>query len=177
MRLPLFVSAQRPALHDPGPTPLREADVDDIEVLRNDRLRENRSRLPNDLGTEVAVRQVREREQTHAGGDRQLGGTGGRGVQGLIRALLFLDREGRLVDEDVRALGGLEDGPGRARVAGERDLPPRPRRAENLLGAHGAAAGKLDGLAALELPEEGAFRDAETLRLVQVETARPCVFD
>src|SRR6185436_15185596 len=118
-----------------------------------------------------------EREQTHPGGERKLGRAGGRGVQSLLRALTLLDGERRLVDEDVRSLGRFEHGPGRTRVAGERDLPPRPRGAENLLGADRAPAGQLDGLAALELPEEGAFRDTETLRLVQVEAARPCVFD
>jgi hypothetical protein len=55
MRLPLFVPAQRPALDESGPAPLREADVDDIEVLRNDRLLEERARLANDLRPEVAV--------------------------------------------------------------------------------------------------------------------------
>jgi hypothetical protein len=50
MRLPLFVPARRPALHESGPAPLREADVDDIEVLRNDGLREDDPRLADDLG-------------------------------------------------------------------------------------------------------------------------------
>jgi hypothetical protein len=78
MRLPLFVPAHCPALHEPGPTPLREADVDDIEVLRNHGLGENRARLADDLGPEIPVREVRERQQPHSGGDCELGRARGR---------------------------------------------------------------------------------------------------
>src|SRR4029453_13954991 len=61
-----------------------------------------------------------------------------------------------------------------ARVAGEGDLPPRPRWPQNLLGPHGAAVRKLHGLATLEPPERRAPRDAEAVRLVEVEAAGPC---
>ena len=62
------MTAQRPALHEPGPTPLREADVDDIEVLRNDGLREDGARLSEDFGPEIPVRQMRESEHAGSGG-------------------------------------------------------------------------------------------------------------
>ena len=101
--------AQRPALQKPGPTPLREADVDDIEVLRDDGLPEDRARLADDLWPEVAVREVREREQLDSGGLRQLSSRGRRRVQSLVRALLLLDGECRLVNEDVGLAGCLED--------------------------------------------------------------------
>jgi putative nucleotidyltransferase with HDIG domain len=177
MRLPLFVPAQRPALHELGPAPLREADVDDIEVLRNHGLRENRARLTHDLGAEVAVRQVREGQEPHAGGQRELCRARSRGVQRLLRALPLLDGERRLVHQDVGIHRCLEHGGGSTRVAGQCHLPPGPRGPEDLLGAHGASVGKLDGLAALEPPEERAFRNAEALRFLEVETARPRFLD
>ena len=91
MGLPLFVPAQCPALHKPGPAPLREADVDDIEVLRDDRLGEDGSRFANDLGPEVPVGQMRESEQANSRGGGELGRARGRGVQGLLGPLSLLD--------------------------------------------------------------------------------------
>ena len=43
--------------------PLLEAYIDDVEVLRDDRLREDGARLARHVGPEVATREVREREQ------------------------------------------------------------------------------------------------------------------
>ena len=99
MRLPLFVPAQCPALHKPGPAPLREADVDDIEVLRNDGLRENGARLAEDLGPEITVRQMREGEHAGAGRRRELGRARRGRVQRLVGTLALLVRKRRLVDE------------------------------------------------------------------------------
>src|SRR6185503_7339629 len=101
MRLPLLVPAQRPALYESGPTPLREADVDDIEVLRNDRLREYGPRFADDLGPEVAVGEVREGQKTDARRDGKLRRGRRRRVQSLVRALALLQRERGLVNEDV----------------------------------------------------------------------------
>jgi hypothetical protein len=84
MRLPLFVPAQRPALHEPGPTPLREADVDDIEVLRDDVSGNTAARLADDLGPEVAVRQMGEREEAYSGRRRKLGRARRRGMESLV---------------------------------------------------------------------------------------------
>ena len=112
MRLPLLVPAQRPALHEPGPTPLREADVDDIEVLRDDRFGKNRARLANDLRPEIAVREVGEGEQAHPGFQRELGRARRGGVQRLRGALALFDRKRRFVDEDVRIPSRCQDGVG-----------------------------------------------------------------
>ena len=169
--------AQRPALHEPGPAPLREADVDDIEVLRHDRLGEDGARLAQDLRPEVAVRQVGEGEQAHSGCERELGRARRGGVQRLFGALPLLDRERRFVDEDVRVLRCLEDGAGCPRIAGEDDLPPGPRGTENLPGFHRGPARKLDRLAALQASEERSFRYAETLRLLEVEATRARLLD
>jgi hypothetical protein len=175
MRIPLFMPAQRPALHEPGPAPLREADVDDIEVLRDDRLREDGSRLPEDLGPEVAVREVREREHAHAGGRGELGCACRSRVQGLVGALSLLVRERRLVDENVSLSRCLQNRACGTRVPGEDDLPAGSRRAENMLRAHRLPVGKLDHIAALQASEERTFRDAEGLRGVEVEAAGPGV--
>ena len=91
MRLPLFVPAQRPALHEPGPAPLWEANVDDIEVLRDDGLGEYGPRLADDLRPEVTVRQVGEGEQARSGCERQLGSARRGGVQSLLGPLPLLD--------------------------------------------------------------------------------------
>jgi hypothetical protein len=169
MRLPLFVPAQRPALYESGPTPLREADVDDIEVLRNDRLREDGPRLADDLGSEVTVGEVREGEKTDARRGGKLRRGRRRRVQGLVRALALLHRERGLVNEHVGVPGGLAHRVRGARVAGEDDLPPGPRRAENLLGAHCRAVGQLQALAALQATKKRALGHAATSSFVEVE--------
>jgi hypothetical protein len=58
MRLPFLLATERAAFQQLWPSPLREADVDDIEVLRDHRLGEDGPRLADDLGPEVAVREV-----------------------------------------------------------------------------------------------------------------------
>jgi hypothetical protein len=101
MRLPLFVPAHRPALDESGPAPLRKADVDDIEVPRDDRLGKDGPRLAHYLGPEVAVREVREREKSHPGAAGELGRARRGRVERLVGPLPLLDRERRLVDEHV----------------------------------------------------------------------------
>jgi hypothetical protein len=108
MRLPLFLTAKRPALHEPGPAPLREADIDDIEVLRDDRLGEDRARFAQDLGPEVAIREVGQREQADARGGRKLGRARRCGVERLVGSLALLFRERRLVHEHVGPARSLE---------------------------------------------------------------------
>ena len=107
MRLPLLLTAKRPALDEPGPAPLREADVDDIEVLRDDSLRKHGARLAHDLGPEVAVRQMGEREEAYSGRRRKLGRARRGGMQSLVRPLALLDGERRLMDEDFGIAGCL----------------------------------------------------------------------
>jgi hypothetical protein len=133
MRLPLFPSANCPALHEPGPTPLREADVDDIEVLRHDRLREDAACLAHDLGPEVAIGEVGQRQQPHACCDGKLGRARRSGVQRLVGSLALLNRERRLVDEHVGTAPRLEYRDRSSGVARENDFPAGPRRAENVL--------------------------------------------
>jgi hypothetical protein len=89
MRLGLLPPAQRPTLDEARTTPLRKADIDDIEVPRHDRLRKDGARLAYDLGAEVAIREMGEDEHLDAGLARKLGGTERRRVQGLVGALLF----------------------------------------------------------------------------------------
>jgi hypothetical protein len=72
MRFPLLRAPEGATLHEPGTTPLREADVDDIEVAWDDGVGKDGPSLTGDLGAEIAVREVGEREHLHACGPRQL---------------------------------------------------------------------------------------------------------
>jgi hypothetical protein len=161
MRLGLLPPAQRPTLDETRPTPFRKADVDDIEVPRNDGFRENRPCLARDLGAEVAVRQVRQRQHLHAGRPRELSGAGGGRVQSLVCPLLLLGGESRLVHEDVRLSSHVEHLPRGARIPGQDDLAPRPRRAQHLFGDDRTAAGHVNRLAGLQASEERPLGDAE----------------
>jgi hypothetical protein len=125
--LGLLVTPERPALDEPRRAPLWKGDVDDIEVPGNDRLGEDRACLARDLGPEVPVGQVCEDEHPGLGGGGQLGRLCCRRMTGLLRPLPFLLGEGRVVHEDVRLAGHLEDGRGSARVPRQHDFAPRPR--------------------------------------------------
>jgi hypothetical protein len=169
MRLGLLPLTKRPTLDESRPAPFREADVDDIEVPRDDRLREDLAGLADDLGSEVAIGEMRERQHPHAGEPRELGRALRRGMQGVVRSLLLLRREGRLVDEDVGILRCLEHLPRGTRVAREHDLPSGTRRAQDLLWPHRAASGDLDGLSALQASEERPFGDTQCARGLDIE--------
>src|SRR5919198_4392271 len=88
---------------------LRERDLDHVEVARYDRLGEDRARLARDLRAEVAVRQMREREQADIPTASDLGCLRRGLVQRLRGAFAFLVSECRLGDEHVGAPGGLDD--------------------------------------------------------------------
>ena len=133
MRFGLLRPAQRPTLDETRPAPFRKADVDDIEVPGDDRFGEDGPRLARDLGSEVAVGEVREHEHLDAGRAGELGCADGSGVQGLLGAAGLLGREGRLVDEHVRLVRRLQHLSRGAGVARQYHFPPRPWRAEDLL--------------------------------------------
>ncbi len=173
----LLPNGSRSRLDETGNAPLLERNVDDIEVPRDDRLREDRARLTDDLRTEVAIGEVREREHAHLGRLRDRGGARRRRVERLVRALALLLGERRLVHEQVRVLRDLEDGRRRCRVAGEHDPPARPWRAEHLLGPHLGPAGKLHGLPCLEATEQGPLRDSQRAGGLDVEPSRPGQLD
>jgi putative nucleotidyltransferase with HDIG domain len=177
MRLPLFVPAQCPALHKPGPAPLREADVDDIEVLRNDGLRENGARLAEDLGPEITVRQMREGEHAGAGRRRELGRARRGRVQRLVGTLALLVRKRRLVDEQICVASRFENRLCSACVARENDLSAGAGRPEHLLRAHRRPVGKRNRLPALQAPEERPLGHAEGLRPFEVEAPWPSFLD
>ena len=173
MSLGLLPPAQRPTLDETRPAPFRKADVDDIEVPRNDGFRENRPCLAGDFGAEVAVRQVRQRQHLHAGRTRQLGGAGRGRVQGLVCALLLLGGEGRLVHEDVRLPSHVEHLRRRARIPCQDDLAAGPRRAQHLFGDDRTPTGHVNRLAGLQASEERPFGDAEGAGGLDVEAPRP----
>jgi hypothetical protein len=171
MRLPLYLTACRPGLDEPGPTSLREADVDDIEVLRNDRLREDRARLTDDLRPEVSIREMRESEKADTGRSRELRSTRRGGMERLVGPLALLVRERGLVHQEVRASRRLEHRRRRTSVPGDDHLPARARRAENLLWADRGAVGQVDRDAILEAAEKRPLGHAEPPRFLQVEAA------
>src|SRR3954451_2246521 len=88
---------------------LGERDVDRVEVARDDRALEHRARLVADLAAAVAGRDVRQREHPDVGLARDLGRLAGGAVAGLEGALALVLDEGRLVDEQVGAVGGDPD--------------------------------------------------------------------
>jgi hypothetical protein len=150
-----------------------EPDVDDIEVLRNHGLREDLPRLAGDLGPEVAIREVREREHPHLRGLGEGGGSGSGRVQRLVRALALLLRERRLVHQDIGLVRHLEHGRSGRGVAREDHLAPGARRPQDLVGADRSALGQVDGLAGLEPAEQRPFRNAQRPRGLQVEAPGP----
>jgi hypothetical protein len=152
MPLAFLSGRSRPGLHESGAAPLGEPDVDDIEVPWDDRVGKDLPRLACDLGAEVAVRQVGERQHADAGRMGQLGRCGARRVGRLGRPLALLRGEGGLVHEHVRVPGHVEDRAGGSRVAGKDDLAPRPRRTEDLLRRNRPPVLQLDRLAVLKAP-------------------------
>src|SRR5687768_9548457 len=64
---------ERSSLEEARSAPCLERNLDDIEVLRNDRLGEDGARLARHLAAEIARRQVRQRQQAHVGLARELG--------------------------------------------------------------------------------------------------------
>jgi hypothetical protein len=107
--LGLLVTPQRPALDQPRRATLGKGDVDDIEVSGHDRFGEDRSCLPRNLRAEIPVREVGQDEHPSLGGGSQLGRLGCCRVAGLVRPLSLLLGEGRVMHEDVRLTGHLED--------------------------------------------------------------------
>jgi hypothetical protein len=150
-----------------------EPDIDDIEVLRNHGPREDLARLARDLGAEVAIGQVRQREHPHLRGLGDGGRAGSGRVQRLVRALALLRRKRCLVHQDIGLARHLEHGRSRRGVAREDDLPPGARRPQDLVGADRSALGQVDGLAGLEAAEQRSFRNAQRPRGLQVEAPGP----
>ena len=117
--------AQRPALYESGPAPLREADVDDIEVPGHDSLGEDGASLASQLWPEVPTRDVREHEQPHRRQSSELGCLHGGRMTGFRRTLALLLAERGVVDENVGFVGNLENRAHRARVSRDDDTAPR----------------------------------------------------
>src|SRR5262249_52381610 len=123
-------------------------------------------------GAAVPGREVREREQADPGVAGDSGGLVRGAVAGLERAVALLLGEGRLVNEQVGALGVRADHVARGRVARDDDPAARALRSDDLFGPDA-----VDGLAALEAAEVRAERDAELGRELVVEAARARVLD
>ena len=119
-----------------------------------------------------------QREQSHSRIEGDPRRFGGRRVLGLPRSHGLVDAEGRLVHEQVGALGRGDDRRGRERCRPLRtSLRPAARGAENLLGRHDGSVRKRDRLAPLERAALGPGRDAEPIGGLDVEAAGPFVLD
>ena len=169
MRLGLLPPAQRPTLDEARPAPFRKADVDDIEVPRDDRLRKNDPRLTGDLGPEIPIREVREGQHLHSRRLREPCSTGRGRVQRLVGPLLLLGGKGRLVDENVRLPCHVEHFARGTRIPGQDDLSPGPRRAQHLVGHDLRTGRQVDCLSVLQPPEERPLGNAERTRCPDVE--------
>src|SRR5438445_6478548 len=108
--------------HSPLPTVLiAERNVDFHSVLRHHRLLEHLPRLLHQLlrADRVARRDVAQDQTLRIRGERHLGGLPRRRVPRLLRPILFLLPERRLVNEQIRPLRRVHDGRARTRVARE----------------------------------------------------------
>ena len=94
-------------------------------------------------------------------------------MERLVRALALLLGERRLVHEDVRLLGHLEDACRRGGVARARRSSGPAEAGRAPARAHLAAGGQLDGLAGLEPPEERSLGDAQRAGGRDVEAPGP----
>jgi len=133
---------ERPTLDELGCPPLGKRNLDDVEVLRDDRVWEDLARFAGDLRPEVAVGEVSQGEQPDVRPLRDTGGLGGRLMHGLLCSLELFFRERRLGDEDLGPPCCFDDRLGRCRVAGDHDLAAGAWRTEHLIGAHDAAVRK-----------------------------------
>ena len=167
----------RTRAHERRLAALGERDRHEIEVARDDGRREQLRRLLDHLMCEVAGGDVREREQLHAcllRGERSLAR---RRVRRLSRAGALVGEERRLVHEEVRTCRRLDDRRRRRRVAGDHDLPPCARLAEDVRRLDDATVGELDALAALQHAALASGGHAQPVGNLDVESARSLFLD
>jgi hypothetical protein len=116
------------AIHGPpGLAAFLVRHLDEVEVARNDRMREDLARLAGEVRAEVARRDVGQRQHPHLGVVRHLCSLPGGRVEGLGCACGLVVGERRLVDEQVRPVRQRADDLRGGGVAGIDDRPPRPR--------------------------------------------------
>ena len=130
-----------------GLAPLRERDLDQVEVARRDRAREGRPALVEHGAHVVARGDVDEGEQADVGVGGELGRLPGGRVPGLGRALDLLLGKARVVDEQLRPVGGDPGHLAGRGVAADDELAPGARLAHHLARVDRAGAA-LDALAA-----------------------------
>jgi hypothetical protein len=157
------------SLDQPRPSPLLEADVDDIEVPRDLGPRKDGAGLVGNLACEVAAGEVRQRDKRDLGGTRDLRGVGRRRVRGLLGTRSLVFAEGRLVDEQVGRARGLEDRPRRGGVPRQHDLAARPRLAQHHVRRDDGTVGERHRVAPLQSPALRPGRHAERIRRLDVE--------
>ncbi len=119
----------RASLDEDRLAPFREGQLDDVEVARQDGVREHLAGLAEQLGAEIPGRDVREREQPDARRERDLGGLVSGRVAGVGGAIASLP--GR-----TSPRGSGDRLPGTARRRPRRGVCPRCRRQSVRVGAH-----------------------------------------
>src|SRR5438309_8167877 len=93
----------------------------------------------------------------------------------LLRPILLLLPERRLVNEQIRPLRRVHDGRARTRVAREHHQPTRTPRADKAVSCQLSAVSKLDRLPLVQLAPQRAFGDARRPRLLRIEPPQPLV--
>ena len=176
--LGLAASCERAALHELRPTSLLEADVDRIEVLRNDRVREDRPRLARDLAAEVAVREVRQGEQPDARPrERHRPPRARSSAASPSRARARPRRtwpRGRGRPRPAAASITDSEGPPSPAIT---TLRPGRAAAEHLVGRDRRAVRERHRLAALQRAPLRSWRNAERVGRLDVEASWPRVLD
>src|SRR5439155_20942228 len=168
---------ERATLDQPRAPPLLEADLDDLEVPGHDRVREDGTRLARRFRSEIAAREVNEREHADLRLACELGGLAGGRVRGLVRALPLVLEEGRFVDQQVGPACGFENGRRDGGIPGDNDRPAGARVTEDLIRSDDATVYKRQCRAALEHPALGPRRYAERVGRGDVEASRSVVLD
>src|SRR6267378_8438289 len=114
---------------------------------------------------------MREHESLGLRSERDLGGFFGGRVTGVAGTLALFLAERRLVNQQVRLLGGINrcgTGPG---VAGQRDQPARARDADKTIGRQLSAVSKLDRFALRQLAPQRSLGNPRGLRLLDIKAS------
>ncbi len=125
----------------------------------------------------VARGDVSERERASVGTSGDASGLARGGVPGVGGAVGGIVRERRVVNQEVGAVRGGDDGVVGARVARVDEFATGAGVADDLLGADDGAVLQFDRVALVELRELRADGDAEFLGLLAVEAALAVVLD
>src|SRR5256885_1971913 len=155
---------------------IRIRDLDLHEVLGDPHVSEDLLRILED-GRRVLVARahMREDEESDPRFLRDRRGLPRRRMPIAVRLLLQRRIRSRVMDQDVRSMGNLDERLVRHRVSGIHDLASSPRRPEHILRPDRAVSHP-DRLAFLQPAVEGSARHTEPFRPVDAEAPRARLF-